>query len=82
MGVRSQRARHENFDQSTGEVLLDFGCRDDGPMLCPRVQWISATSVPTESTTQYEFGGVCWVNLCNITASSAMFLSSPDLAAA
>ena len=36
---------HENFDQSTGEVLFAVGCRDDQPMstlevLCPRVQWI------------------------------------------
>ena len=44
---------HEQFDQSTGEVLFSIGCRDDGPIVdsgsvvstCPVDH---ATSVPTE----------------------------------
>ena len=44
---------HEKFDQSTGEVVFDVGCRDDRPNVesgsvvstCP-VDY--ATSVPTE----------------------------------
>ena len=53
MGMRSQRALMEKLDQSTGEVLLAVGCRDDRPIVdsgsvvstCP-VDY--ATSVPTE----------------------------------
>ena len=52
---------HEQFDQAPGEVLFAVGCRDDRPILdsgsvvftCP-VDY--ATSVPTESTIQSEFG--------------------------
>ena len=78
---------HEKFDQSTVEVLFAVGCRDDRPIVdsgsvvstCP-VDY--ATLVPIEKVTiQFEFG-VCWVNLCNITASSVMFLSPTDVAAA
>ena len=76
---------HEKLVQSTGEVLFAVGCRDDRPIVdsgsvvstCPVA---NATSVPTESPLQCEFG-VCWVNLCNITASSVVFLSPTKLAA-
>ena len=52
---------HENFDQSTGEVFFAVGCRDERPIVdsgsvvstCP-VDY--ATSVPTESPLQNEFG--------------------------
>ena len=33
MGLRSQRALMEKFDQSTGEVLVAIGCRDDRPIV-------------------------------------------------
>ena len=33
MGVRSQRAPHEKFDQSTGVVLFAVGCLDDRPIV-------------------------------------------------
>ena len=53
MGVRSQRALMEKFDQSTGEVLFAVGCRDVRPIVdsgsvvstCPVD---CATFVPTE----------------------------------
>ena len=84
-GSEEPAGSHEKFDQSTGEVLFAVGCRDDRPLVdsgsvvstCP-VDY--ATSVPTEKyNTVWR---VCWVNLCNITASSAMFFSPTDLAAA
>ena len=79
-GSEEPAGTHEKLDQSTGGVLFAVGCRDDRPFVdsrsvvstCP-VDY--ATSVPTEkSPLQHEFG-VCWVNLCNITVSSVMFLS-------
>ena len=53
MGQRKPTSTHEKFDQSSGEVLLAVGCRDDQPIVdsgsvlstCPVV---NATSVPTE----------------------------------
>ena len=76
---------YDKLDQSTGEALLVVGCRDERPMVgsgsvvstCPVG---CATSVPTESPLQYEFG-TCSVNHCNITASSVMFFSPTELAA-
>ena len=86
VGCEEPAGTHEKLDQSTGEVLFAVGCRDDRPIVdsgsvvstCP-VNY--ATSVPTESAIQYKFGRVCWVNLCNITASSVTLLSPTDLAA-
>ena len=88
-GSEEPAGTHEKFDQSTGgEVLFAVGCRNDRPLVdsgsvvstCP-VDY--ATSAPTEKV-QYSMnlGRVCWVNLCNIAASSVMFLSPTDLAAA
>ena len=50
-GSEEPAGTHENFDQSTGEVLFVVGCRDDRPIVdsgsvvstCP-----VDTSVPTE----------------------------------
>ena len=78
---------HEKFDQSTGEVLIAFGCRDDRPIV-DSGSFVStgpvdhATSVPTEKV-QYSMNSerVCWVNLCNVSAPSVMFLSPTELAA-
>ena len=79
------------FDQSTGEVLFAVGCRDDRPIVdsgsvvstCP-VDY--AASVPTENV-QYSINlesvlGESLQHYGNITASSVMFLSPTDLAAA
>ena len=52
-GCEEPTGTHEKFDQSSGEVLLAVGCRDDQPIVdsgsvvstCPVV---NATSVPTE----------------------------------
>ena len=74
----------EKFDQSTGEVLFAFGCRDDRPTVdtgsvvstCP-VDY--ATSVPTEKVHYSMNLKVCWVNLCDITAPSVMFLSRTSI---
>ena len=61
-GYEEAAGTHEKFDQSTGEVLIAVGCRDDRPIvdsgsvmsMCP-VDY--ATSVPDrESAIQYEFG--------------------------
>ena len=72
----------KKIDQSTGEVLFAVGCRDDRPIVdcgcvvstCPSGSCDVGSD--RESAIQNEFG-VCWVNLCNITASTVMFLS-PD----
>ena len=47
-GYEEPAGTHEKFDQSTEEVLLAVGCRDDQPIVdsgsvvstCPRVQWL------------------------------------------
>ena len=87
MGMRSQRALLNKFDQSTGEVLFAVGCRDDRPIVdsgsvvstCP-VDY--ATSVPTEKV-QYS------LNLESVLGESLQHysikrnvLSPTDLAAA
>ena len=54
-GYEEPAGTHEKFDQSTGEVLVAVGCRDDRPIVdsgsvvstCP-VPVDYATSVPTE----------------------------------
>ena len=69
---------HEKLDHSMRELLFTVGCRVDRPIVdsgsvvstCP-VDF--ATSVPTEKV-HYSMN-------CNITASSAMFLSPTELAA-
>ena len=85
-GSEELAGTHEKFDQSTRELLFAVGCRDDRPIVdsgsvvstCPVDH---ATSVPTEKVQYGRIWRVCWVNLCNITASSVMFLSPTDLAA-
>ena len=60
-GIEEPAGTHEKFDQSIGEVLFADRCPDDRPIVdsgsvvstCP-VDF--ATSVPTESPLQYEFG--------------------------
>ena len=60
-GYEEPAGTREKLDQSTGEALSAVGCRDDRPIVdsgsvvytCP-VDY--ATSVPTESAIQYEFG--------------------------
>ena len=52
-GSEEPAGTHENFDQSTGEVLFAVGCRDDRPIVdsgsvvstCPVAY---ASSVPTD----------------------------------
>ena len=85
-GSEEPAGTHQKFDQSTGEVLFAVGCRDDRPSVdfgsvvstCP-VDY--ATSVPTEKVHYSMNLESVLVNLCNITASSVMFLSPTELAA-
>ena len=75
LGNEEPAGTREHFDQSTGE--RGAFRRHDRPSVdsrsvvstCPVHR---ATSVPTETPLKFEFG-MCWVNLCNITASCVMF---------
>ena len=75
-GSEEPAGTREKFDQSTGEVLLACGCRDDRPMKrC-------ATSVPTEKV-HYSMNleSVLGQSLQHYGISSVMFLSPTELAA-
>ena len=82
-GSEEPAGTHEQSDQSTGEVLfspLDVEMIDQLltlEVLCPRAQWIMRRQFRQRKS----IWKVCWVNLCNITASSVMFFSPTELAA-
>ena len=78
--VRSQRALLRNLiiPQERWLSPLDdemIGLLLTLEVLCPRASGLCVVSSDRESPLQYEFWRVCWVNRCNVTASSVMFLS-------
>ena len=79
-GSEEPAGTHEKFDQSTREVRDCRPIVDCGSVVstCP-VDY--ATSVPTEKVHYSMNLESVLGDLCNITASSVMFLSPTDLAA-
>ena len=81
MGVRSQRALMKNLISEREGCFSPLDVKMIGWKCCVHVHPVLCdVSSDRNSPLPYEFG-VCWVNLCNITASSVMFFSPTELVA-
>ena len=84
-GSEEPEGTHEKFDQSTGEVFFAMSRSSTNCRLwkcCVHVSSGLCDVGSDRESTILKKWRVCWVNLCNIMASSVMFLSPTDLAAA